>query len=86
MVYSEVTFWGIHGGKTGDADTLFLKNNYVAIGWSKLGSLNVIPVDREAFKAKLLECYPEKKPGAIPNNAGQLLRFLHEMKVGDIIV
>jgi restriction system protein len=30
--------------------------------------------------------YPEKKPGAIPNNAGQLFRFVHEMKPGDIVV
>ena len=29
----EPTIWGIHGGKTGDADSLFLKKSYVAIGW-----------------------------------------------------
>jgi len=42
--------WGIHGGRTGDANTLF---------------------------------YPEKKAGAIPVNAGQLFRFVHEAKSGD---
>jgi len=33
----EATIWGIHGGKTGDADSLFLKKNFVALGWAKIG-------------------------------------------------
>jgi restriction system protein len=40
---------------------------------------------REAFKAKVAELYPGK-PGAVPVNAGQLFRFVHEMKVGDLVV
>lgn len=68
----EPTIWGIHGGKTGDADSLFLKKNYVAIGWDKMGDLAKLTADREAFKARVAEVYPEKKPGAIPNNAGQI--------------
>lgn len=85
-VEHEPTIWGIHGGKTGDADSLFLKKNYVAIGWDKMGDLTLLAADREAFKARVAEVYPEKKPGAIPNNAGQLFRFVHEMKAGDSIV
>src|SRR5439155_5477331 len=41
---------------------------------------------RDAFKARVAEVYPEKKPGAIPTYAGQMFRFVHEMKNGDIIV
>jgi restriction system protein len=82
----EVNIWGIHGGRTGDADTLFLKKNCIAIGWQAVGDLGKLAADREAFKAKVAETYPEKKPGAIPVNAGQLFRFVHEMKVGDIVV
>ena len=26
------TVWGIHGGKTGDADSIFLRKNQVALG------------------------------------------------------
>ena len=51
-----------------------------------MGDLTLLGEDREAFKARVAEIYPEKKPGAIPNNAGQLFRFVHEMKVGDNIV
>ncbi len=82
----EATVWGIHAGRTGDAYTLFVKDNCVALGWPKLGDIGEIKADREALKARITEEYPDKKLGAIPNNAGQLFRFIHEMKVGDIIV
>ena len=85
MKTSDTNLWGIHGGKTGDADSLFLKKNKVGLGWLKIGDLSSIAPDREAFKAAVAKAYPDKKPGAIPNNAGQLFRFVHEMKVGDLI-
>ncbi len=83
---TEINLWGIHAGKTGDADSLFLKKNCVAVGWVKMGDLSALKPDRDAFKSKVAEIYPEKKPGAIPNNAGQLFRFVHEMKPGDLVV
>ena len=81
----EKVLWGIHAGKTGDADTLFLKHNLVAIGWSQVGDLSQLPRDREAFKQAVAATYPGIKPGAIPNNAGQLYRFVHEMQIGDYV-
>jgi restriction system protein len=86
MADREPIFWGIHAGKTGDADTLFLKGQCVALGWTKMGDLESLKPNREAFKARVAEVYPEKKAGAIPVDAGQLFRFLHEMKPGDIVV
>ena len=86
MADNEKTVWGIHAGKTGDADALFLNKNYVALGWSKMGDLSKLRPDREAFKAKVAECWPDWKPGKIRNSAGQLFRFVHEMKVGDFVV
>jgi restriction system protein len=82
----EVTIWGIHGGKTGDADSLFLKKNVVAVGWAKMGDLPKIGPTRDGFKAAVAQAYPDAKPGAIPNNAGQPYRFVHEMQVGDLVV
>lgn len=86
MKGSETNVWGIHAGRTGDADYLFLQKDCIAIGWSKVGDLSALPPDREAFKARVAEVYPEKKPGAIPNNAGQLYRFVYELKAGDLVV
>ncbi len=83
---SEKTVWGIHAGRTGDADALFLKKSFVALGWLDMGDLSKLPADREAFKDKVRTTYPGWKPGKIPNAAGQLYRFVHEMKVGDIVV
>ena len=78
--------WGIHAGKTGDAASLFLSQNCVALGWHSMGDLGKIASNRDAFKAAVAQAYPNKKPGAIPNNAGQLFRFVHEMKAGDLVV
>jgi restriction system protein len=78
--------WGMHAGKTGDADSLFLKRNYIAIGWRAAGDLSQIKPDRDAFKVKVAEAYPHYKPGAVPVSAGQLYRFTHEMKPGDLVV
>lgn len=86
MVNKEITVWGIHAGKTGDAETLFLKKNVIALGWDRMGDLSTIKADREAFKAKLLEAYPETKPGAVPVAAGQTYRFLYELQNGDVVV
>lgn len=83
---SDLNLWGIHGGKTGDADTLFLKNNCVALGWDLVGDLELIGADREAYKKAIQAAYPASRPGAIPGNAGQLYRFKLEMKIGDYVI
>ena len=82
---NDVTVWGIHGGRTGDANTLFLEGHVVGLGWPAMGDLGQLGSNRDAFKTKLAEAYPKKKPNAIPNNAGQLFRFVHEVKVGDLV-
>jgi len=83
---AEPSIWGIHAGKTGDAHSLFLKKGVIAVGWKEIGDLSKLRPDREAFKARVAEAYPDAKLGAIPNNAGQLFRFVHEMKPSDYIV
>lgn len=82
---SETTIWGIHAGRSGDAETLFLKKNRIGIGWAKVGDASALPATRDAFKGAVEKAYPDKKPGAIPNSAGQIYRFVHEMKLGDLV-
>lgn len=86
MAEVEQNVWGIHAGRTGDAHNLFMNQKVVAIGWPEVGNLGLLSPDREAFKAKVSAAYPGAKAGAIPNNAGQLFRFVHEMKVGDLVI
>ena len=86
MSKSEMIFWGIHAGQTGDADELFLKSNRIAIGWADMGNLSMIGASRDAFKAKVVATYADIKPGSVPQTAGQPFRFVHEMKIGDLVI
>lgn len=78
----EKRVWGIH---TMD-DHLFLNNDLIAIGWREMGDLSSIEVDREAFKEKFRQIYPDSKPQAVPGAAGMLFRFVHEIQIGDYVV
>jgi restriction system protein len=82
---TEQTLWGIHAGRTGDADSLFTKQNVIALGWARLDDLSKLPPTREAFKKYYAEGYPEASGGTIPTSAGQLFRFVNEMKAGDLV-
>lgn len=83
---SEKTVWGIHGGVDGDARDIFIKKSQVALGWDDLGDLTKLPQSRDAYKEKLKEVMPGRKEGYYPVAAGQVFRFVNEMKTGDIIV
>ncbi len=39
---NDTTLWGIHAGKSGDADTLFLKKHCIGVGWVKMGDLSAL--------------------------------------------
>jgi restriction system protein len=85
MADAPPTLWGIHAGRTGDADALFLRKRFIAIGWAEVGNLAEIKPDREAFRARVAECFPDRKPGSIRGAAGQMFRFVHEMIPGDLV-
>ena len=72
MAKTETPIWRIRSGRSGDADDLLLKKHHVARGWAKIGDLGAPKPDPEAFKAKVAECYPDEKAGAIPTTIGQL--------------
>ncbi len=82
MADSEKRLWGIH---TLD-DTLFLKQNKIAIGWREMGDLLAIEDNREAYKARYQQVYPDAKKGSIPTGSGMLYRFCHEVQLGDYVV
>ena len=82
MLNEEKRIWGIH---TQD-DNLFLKNDVIAIGWSDMVDLGNIDANRDAFKEKYTQIYPDAKKGSIATGAGMLYRFCHEIQVGDYVV
>lgn len=81
----EKTIWGIHAGKTGDAESLFLEKKVIALGWKDFGSLEGLH-NREEFKLKYAETYPEASPNSVRTSASQLYRFVHEAQIGDYVV
>jgi restriction system protein len=86
MTLNNPPVWGIRAGSNGEADSLFLQHNYVAVGWPEVGNLGTLPATSEAFKAKIGPAYPNQKPGAVPVVAGMLMRFVHTIKEGDLVV
>ena len=78
------TIWGIHMGRHHGSRPI--DGGFVAIGWRKLGDLSQLPKDRDALKQRLVQVYPETKPGAVPGTAGVLYRFAHEMRPGHVVV
>lgn len=67
-------------------DNLFLKSNVIAIGWKEIGDLSLIEANREAFRERYSQAYPDSKKGSIATGAGMLYRFCHDVQVGDYIV
>ena len=55
MADLEKRVWGIH---TQD-DSLFLKQGKIAIGWREMGDLSQINADRDSFKQKYMEVFPD---------------------------
>ena len=82
MVNEEKKIWGIH---TQD-DNLFLKGNVIALGWLEMGDLSLIDANRDAFKDKYIQTYPDAKKGSIATAAGMLYRFCYEVQIGDYVV
>lgn len=82
MADEEKRVWGIH---TKD-DNLFLQKDVIAIGWKEIGDLRKIKAERDAFKEKYAQVYPDAKKGSIANGAGMLYRFVCEVQIGDYVV
>ena len=79
---AEPRMWGIHSRD----DSLFRRDNLIAIGWSEMGDLSKLPNNRDAFKARFAQTYPNSKKAAIPTAAGMLYRFIYEVKIGDYVI
>lgn len=86
MQSQDLVFWGIHGGKTGDADNLFRKLHRIGLGWETMPDLLTLQQTRDEYKSTLAKMEPHTKPGAIPVAAGQLFRFVNEMKTGHYVI
>jgi len=74
--------WGLH--HRGAYELVGAGN--IVVGWPDAGDLTDLPNDRDAFKVRLRESFPERSEAWVANAAGQLLRFRYVMQVGELVV
>src|ERR1017187_5431455 len=83
---AEKTIWGIHGGRHGVADSLFLQRNVIALGWGPMGDVSGLAPDRASFRTAAEKAFPDRSPAQISVSFSQIYRFVYELNVGDIVV
>lgn len=83
----ERTVWAIRAGFAGQADHVFLDHDQIALSSVEVDDdVSTLPPTRGAFKDRLIESYAVLAPSSIPIHAGQLYRFVHEMRIGDNVI
>jgi restriction system protein len=75
--------WAVRAGRDNQADHLFFHRGHLALGLGSGGDARLLAPTRAAFKEAFAGA---GAPGSIPVQAGQLFRFVHQMKAGDRIV
>jgi restriction system protein len=83
---SSPVLWGVRGGPKGEVEALFLRSGLVALGWDRTGDLSYLPQERAAFRTAVATAYPRFSSAKTTASAGQLFRFVTEMKPGDLVV
>jgi len=79
--------WAVRAGGDSEADPLFIENGQIAVSFRDADQdVSAIPAQRAAFKDVFAHANGATKPSAIPAQAGQLFRFVHEMKIGDRVI
>ena len=79
--------WAIRAGGTGQADAIFIQQQQIALSSIELDDdISKLAPSRTAFKDALGQGEAGRRPEAVPMQAGQLYRFVHEVKIGDHIV
>lgn len=82
---SDRPLWVVHIGKDDKVPLRARDEGFVCIGWTAMGDLSQYPT-REKMKAAMAKAYPAWKPGKINASYGQVYRFAHEMKIGDLLI
>jgi len=77
--------WMVRAGQGATYVEDFIEKNVVAIGWSEADEIKVGDT-REEISQKLTSVWPAMNTGKLAISAGQIFRFLNEIKAGDKVV
>ena len=77
--------WAVRAGAASQVDHIFMTRNQLAVNFAEIdGDASALPANRSAFKEAFGRS--DMRAAAIPIQAGQLFRFVHEMRIGDRVV
>ena len=77
--------WMVRAGASAIHAQDFEDNQYVAVGWNKIGDLSQVK-SKEGLEKVYKEAYPEISLGKFRMGVGQLARFRFDIKKGDKVV
>lgn len=77
------TIWGFHNDKE---EIRMLDEEYIALGWKKMGDMSSIDKTRDAYYNRYNQVFPGNKKMSVSNSAGQIFRFINEAQIGDYVV
>ncbi len=79
--------WAVRAGNAGQADTIFIEKCQLAISSSDVDDdVSALPPSRRAFREIVARMTGAANPESVPIRAGQLYRFVHEMRIGDHVI
>lgn len=81
-----MALWLCRAGKMGEYETKFIEDKKIYCTWGNLDWDMSAVADRDAFKEKLRETYPDESANTIRNWVGQLWAFSHGIKTGDWVL
>jgi restriction system protein len=83
----DITVWGVHAGRGGVAERLFLDEGLVALEASQMGDLKALHNDLEAFRERYSAAHAHiPSPRHVSAVVSQLFRFANELQVGDLVL
>lgn len=79
--------WAVRAGNAGQADSIFIDRDQIAISSIEvMDDIGKLPASRGEFRELLARNSPHSRSGVIPIQAGQLYRFVHEVRIGDHVI
>ncbi|MGW1974315.1 CBS domain-containing protein [Streptomyces sp. NPDC001889] len=77
--------WVVRAGENGERESTALEEGVLLVGWQGLGDLAATGT-RDEIKAAVAAAYPDEGPYTVGNWTGQIHRFVHEIRDGDLVV
>lgn len=85
MIISSKRAWMVRAGNENEIIEDIAEKSIVAIGWGDLGDVSKLTT-RDEIKRKYKEVNPGHSSRRVGINAGQVFRFAHKIKKGDIVL